>query len=189
MEFLCNSSSGRIQLKEFWNLGSVIFVIDEAQLSYLDELFWIECIKEQKTRTSGPHFVLLSSFGSSSPTVLRIKGSAPIDLSSLLPQVDSATDISLCLNFEEVQDLRSAMIGTRTFKVDESILKHRFTLTNGHPGLTRALLKSFFDRAVRGNLNVCKYLSWLLIRIACTGYPSIDPFLRTSNYCTCHPIF
>ncbi|KAL1961908.1 hypothetical protein VTN77DRAFT_941 [Rasamsonia byssochlamydoides] len=39
------------------------------------------------------------------------------------------------------------MMASRAFKVDEDVLKHLFTLTNGHPGLTLGLLTCLFDRA------------------------------------------
>jgi len=101
-------------------------------------------LKGQKDNSSGPFLILFSSFGSPTTTVPKIKGSAPVDLSprqrvSLLPQVDGATDLSLCFDFNEVEDLCSSMIGNR-FNVDLEVRQYLFVLTNGHPGLTCGLL-------------------------------------------------
>jgi hypothetical protein len=32
-----------VELKNFWNMHNVIFIIDEAQGSYSDKNFWVEC--------------------------------------------------------------------------------------------------------------------------------------------------
>jgi len=124
--YLSESSKGLISEQSFWQQDKAVFIIDEAQLSYDDTLFWLECVKGQKDNSSGPFLILFSSFGSPTATVLKIKGSAPVDHSprqrvSLLPQVDGATDLSLCFDFNEVEDLCSSMIGNR-FNVDQEFV-------------------------------------------------------------------
>jgi hypothetical protein len=128
---------------------------DEGQLSYEDNAFWIEYIKSRLDGVvAGPFFILFTSFGSHSPSLrlLRIKNSASIDVLpnrrvSLLPPIDGV-GIGGCFTFDEVKDLCSVFIGNRGFNVDEDVLRHLFTLTNGHPGLTYGLLKCLFERGV-----------------------------------------
>jgi hypothetical protein len=154
LDFLCQTSGGLASPAGFGDSHNIIFIIDEAQLSYKDPKFWMECIKSQKQATTGPYIILFSPFGSPSSIALRIDGSAPIDLSpqqrvSLLPSTDGVSNIGVCFTFEEVKDVCSAMTGDRTFRVCEDILRHLFTLTNGHPGLTHSLLQCLFEREVR----------------------------------------
>ncbi|KAF8540070.1 hypothetical protein BDD12DRAFT_835165 [Trichophaea hybrida] len=150
-EFLCSRSGGHIQPEKFWANENVIYIIDEAQLSYEDELFWIECIKMRKDRSVGPYFVLFSSYGSASSIVLEIKGSAPVDLRTeqcvpLTPQPDWPHDITLCFTAEELRDMCQRIVGQRGFTVDADVLEHLFILTNGHPGLAQGLFLSLLDR-------------------------------------------
>jgi len=165
VDFICRHSRGRVDPQNFMARSDVIVIIDEAQLSYAsnDQGIWIECIKNQSQTTVGPYFALFSSFGSASSTTLEIVGSAPVTLEkrqrvSLIPQPNWPHDISLCFTPEEVQDLCERLIGNRNFTVEPDALEHLFVQTNGHPGLTDALLRSLFDRRVstspgpRGNV-------------------------------------
>jgi len=151
LRFLCANSEGIVDEETFNKSNNVIVMVDEAQLSYKDNSFWLECVKELRQRTFGPFLILFSSFGSPTATALQIEGSAPIELLprqrvSLLRQIGSTTDLSLCFNFNEAEDMCSSVIGNRSFKVDKEVLRYLFILTNGHPGLTYGLLKAFFER-------------------------------------------
>ena len=159
-KFLCSHSNDypveqRVDSRNLLSRSNLVIVIDEAQLSYAknDQSIWVECLKTQSQSESGPYFVLFSSFGSATNTALEIAGSAPITLErvqrvSLIPQPDWPHDISLCFTPEEVQDLCSRMVGNRNFTVAPDVLEHLFIQTNGHPGLTRALLRYLFELPV-----------------------------------------
>jgi hypothetical protein len=151
LSHLCEYSNGLIPEESFWWQDKAIFVIDEAQLSYQDTLFWMECIKVQNNNSSGPHFVLFSSFGSASSTILKIPGSSPIDLHpyqriSLFPDANDTHDVSLCFTYEECKDLCKSLTRNRGFGVAEDVLRRLFILTNGHPGLFHGLFKALLDR-------------------------------------------
>jgi hypothetical protein len=160
MNFLCKFSGGLVKQKTFYDSKDVIFIIDEAQLSYKDKPFWVDCLKSWKDyissredEKSGPYFVLFSSFGSPSSITLEIDGSSPVDLAhnqrvSLLPATDGVPGLGVCFTFEEVKDVCSALIAHRNFTVHEDVLKYLFELANGHAGLTRGLLNSLFEREV-----------------------------------------
>jgi hypothetical protein len=186
-EFLCTWSRGHIQPENFWTNNNVIYIIDEAQLSYEDELFWVECIKTQKDKLVGPYFVLFSLYGSALSIVLEIKGSAPVDLIKeqrvpLTPQPGWPHDITLCFTVEELRNMCQRMIGQRGFTVDADVLEHLFILTNGHPGLARGLLVSLLDREVSGlNARVIQ----ALILVIWPGRPPCDSGRRTSDAQTC----
>ena len=82
-EFLSQHSYGRAKASDI--LGSekpLLFTIDEAQLSYKDEAFWLSCVKEQAGGAPSPnlYLALLSPHGSASATALQIPGSSPIQL-------------------------------------------------------------------------------------------------------------
>jgi hypothetical protein len=146
LSYLCDNNL--ISEESFWHQHKVIFVVDEAQLSYQETSFWVECIKSQKNNSCGPRFVLFSSFGSASHIVLKIPGSSPIDLDpnqrvSLFP---GPHGVSLYFTFEECKDLCKSMTRDRGFSVHEDVLQHLFTLTNGHPGLFHGIFKALIDR-------------------------------------------
>jgi hypothetical protein len=146
LSYLCEK--GSIPEESFWHQHNAIFVLDEAQLSYQETSFWVECIKSQKDNDSGPRFVLFSSFGSASHIALKIRGSSPIDLHpnqrvSLFP---GPNGVSLYFTFKECEDLSKSMTLNRGFNVAEDVLQHLFTLTNGHPGLFHGLFKALIDR-------------------------------------------
>jgi hypothetical protein len=151
LSYLCESSNSLIPEESFWRQSNAIFVIDEAQLSYQDTLFWVECIKTQKNSSSGPHFVLFSSFGSASRTVLKIPGSSSIDLHSyqrvsLFPDANGAHDVSLYSTIEECKDLCESLTRNRGFGVAGDVFRYLFTLTSGHAGLFHGLLKTLLGK-------------------------------------------
>jgi hypothetical protein len=101
---------------------------------------------------------LFSSFGSPSRIVLEIEGFAPVDLSPRQHVVvatarwrSSSRRLGLSFTFGEVKDLCAAMIGTRGFAIDDDVLQHLFTLTNGHPGFTHSILADLFKIPVSGD--------------------------------------
>ena len=92
----------------------------------------------------GPFFILFSSYGSASNIVLRIEGSAPIDLNPgqqvpLTPQPNWPHDITLCSTVEELKGMCQKGARIRGATVSADVVLHLFTLTNGHPGLCHAV--------------------------------------------------
>jgi hypothetical protein len=150
---MCIKSLGHIRPLEIMSRSDLLIIVDEAQSSYAETDFWLECIKNRLDETDGPLIILFSSFGSASSTVLQVSGSAPITLEaeqrvSLTPLPNWPHDIGLCFTPEEVRDLCWKLIGERNFTVHPDVLERLFVLTDGHPGLTKGLLRSLFERKV-----------------------------------------
>ena len=141
----------------FLDRSDVIVIIDEAQLSYSNIPFWIECIKRQASNTVGPHFAMFSSYGSASTTAVIVPGSSPITLEplqkvSLTIQPRSGHDIALCFSIDEVKDVcrrfSSDSAGVPRFQFHPDVVEHLYMLTNGHPGLITGLLQTIIELEV-----------------------------------------
>jgi hypothetical protein len=109
-----------------------------SQLGYQETSFLLECIKAQKNNSSGPHFVLFSSFAQDFAYRLASVPACII--------VSRSHDVSLYFTFEECKGLCKSLTRDRGFSIPEDILRHLFTLTNGHPGLFHGLFKALLDR-------------------------------------------
>ena len=154
-DFLCNYSQGRVSYSELYARSDILWIIDEAQLSYTEPDFWIRYVKRQSSpgKDVGPRLVLFSSFGSPSASVFVVPGSSPVTLEpeqrmSLTIQPHLPHDLALCFSPEEILDLAARIIGKRSFTIQPSVLEYLLELTNGHPGLCQGLLLSLLDQDV-----------------------------------------
>ena len=152
LEFLCSWSKGRIQPEDFAESRNIIYIINKAQLSYADEMFWMECIKTYKGgNMGGPFFILFSSYRSGSNIVFEIEGSAPVDLNPgqqvpLIPQPNWPHGITFCFTVEELEEMCQKSARIRGATVSADVVLHLFTPTNGHPGLCDALPSNMLNR-------------------------------------------
>lgn len=138
---------------DFFTRKDVVLIVDEAQLSYVQTDFWMECIKTQSLATEGPCIVLFSSYGSADSVALRIEGSAPITLEpcqrvSLVWQYKQPHDVNLCFTLEEFQDV-CARHTLGQFTIDDDVKDRIYDITSGHPGLTHGILSAMLDLKVR----------------------------------------
>lgn len=130
----------------------VVLIVDEAQLSYNQTDFWVQCVKSQSTATGGPYIVLFSSFGSAGSVALRIKGSAPVTLEpyqrvSLTHQPNQPYDVSLCFIMAEFEYVCQRWTEGR-YTISDEVKVYLYDLTNGHPGLCNGLLAAMLDLKV-----------------------------------------
>jgi len=127
----------------------IVFVIDEAQQTYVHSDLWYDVIKTQSKRPAGPRFCLFSSYGN------PITGSTnypfrtpPVVLAwsqrvSLIVTCNSdAPDICLFYNDAEYEDVlrRFYKQELNNFKLDADAERYLFEFTNGHPGAVRSIL-------------------------------------------------
>lgn len=133
--------------------ANVVFIFDEAQQSYNDPDLWLGIIKTQSGGDAGPKICLFSSYGSptTGPTQYPL-GSTPIQFGpsqriSITPS-HFAENGRVCLFYsqEEFEDVVSRRCSdpTSKFELDPVARKYLYSITNGHPGATTALLKFIF---------------------------------------------
>jgi hypothetical protein len=138
-------------------LGSYnpVFIIDEAQESYVDRAFWMSVLKSQSGRGTGPRFCLFSSYGSPSTGISELSlHSTPIRFSpqqrvSLVPsRIQSAPPIGLFYTKNEFLDVVNRQIATpgwSSFSLSGDARAYLFAVTNGHPAGVAALIDYIYE--------------------------------------------
>lgn len=129
--------------------STIVFILDEAQMSYHDLKLWMGMIEMQIDRHWGVRFCLFSSYGS--------PGTGPADdmhpetplgylgpeqrVSITVSKTPGSTSISLFYNRNEFDDvvLRESS-RLKLVPLREEAKDYLFTLTNGHPGAVEAVL-------------------------------------------------
>jgi hypothetical protein len=123
----------------------VIIIIDEAQTSYTDETLWNQLIKDRHQLRSGLRICLFSFYGSPncgvdegtmSPGTL-----CPEQRISLVPH-DDGPGFGLFYTEAECRDaiMRNKFPTTSQPEFDDDAVAQIFSVTNGHPGMVKALL-------------------------------------------------
>lgn len=118
----------------------IIYIIDEAQLSYDDGGIWHGSIKRvmHSLPRFGPHFLLLSSFGSRSRGGVDVAGTPlPIVNPDTTIYLSSNIDgIGLCLTTEESNDVRYRLLvrQDRRIAFTNTAWNNILRLSGGHPG-------------------------------------------------------
>jgi hypothetical protein len=133
--------------------ANVVFVFDEAQQSYNDLDLWLGIIKTQSGGHAGPRICLFSSYGSpaTGPTQYPL-GSTPIQfgpsqrISITASRFAENGRVCLFYSREEFEDVVSRRCSdpTNKFELDSAARKYLYSITNGHPGATDALLTFIF---------------------------------------------
>jgi hypothetical protein len=129
---------------------NIIFIFDEAQQSYHDSNLWLGIIKTQSGSRAGPKFCIFSSYGSptTGPTKYPI-GSTPVHFGATQRVSITATSfVGVCLFYseEEFEDVvsKACTNPTRKLALDPAAREYLYSITNGHPGATDALLHFIF---------------------------------------------
>lgn len=133
--------------------ANVVFVFDEAQQSYNDLSLWLGIIKTQSGGHAGLRICLFSSYGSpaTGPTQYPL-GSTPIQfgpsqrISITASRFAENGRVCLFYSQEEFEDVVSRRCSdpTNKFELDSAARKYLYSITNGHPGATDALLTFIF---------------------------------------------
>lgn len=151
--FLVDQSNRRgqkFQRMDFLHEGNdnVIFILDEAQVTYNDAFFWYSVIKERLAAVKGPRFCLFTSYGSPStgspdypetttPPVLNREQR----ISLTIPCNFAGHDLCLFFKEEEFRDATKKWTDEANIKIGEDVANHIFEQTNGHPGVAGAMLR------------------------------------------------
>ena len=130
--------------------ANVVFIFDEAQQSYDNGDLWSGIIKTQSGSHAGPKICLFSSYGSpaTGPTDHPSK-TTPIHIGpSQRISITASRFASVCLFYsrEEFEDVvnRRCSNPTSKFELDPAAREYLYSITNGHPGATDALLDFIF---------------------------------------------
>jgi len=133
--------------------ANVVFILDEAQQSYDNSDLWSGIIKTQSGRQSGLRICLFSSYGSPSTgptqypprsTPLQFGPSQRISITA--SRFVENGRVCLFYNREEFEDVvsRKCSHPTNKFELDSAARDYLYSITNGHPGATDALLTFIF---------------------------------------------
>ena len=133
--------------------ANVVFILDEAQQSYYDQTLWISLIKTQSGMIGGSKFCLFSSYGSPAAGPPQYARGTPIifgpqqRISITASRFAQDEDLYLFYNPEEFEDVvnRICLSPDRKFTLDPAAREYLYSMTNGHPGATDALVKFIFD--------------------------------------------
>lgn len=133
--------------------ADVVFILDEAQQSYNDIGLWLGIIKTQSGKSGGPKFCLFTSYGSPSTGSTKYPpASTPVHFGASqrisITSSSFAENGGVCLFYskEEFEDVVSRLCSNPIgkFALDPAACKYLFSITNGHPGATDALVKLIF---------------------------------------------
>jgi hypothetical protein len=123
---------------------NIVFIFDEAQESYDNSSLWLGIIKTQSGNSAGPKICMFSSYGSLGSTPIHFGAKQRISITPSL----FADNGHVCLFYsqEEFEDVvsRACSNPTRTFALDPAACEYLYSITNGHPGATTALLEFIF---------------------------------------------
>jgi hypothetical protein len=131
--------------------ANVVFIFDEAQQSYDNVRLWLGIIKTQSGSRAGPKFCLFSSYGSPTtrPTQYPLRSTLVHIGASQRISITTTAFVEVCLfyNLEEFEDVVSRICSdpTRSFALDPATREYLYSITNGHPGATNALLYFIFE--------------------------------------------
>lgn len=188
------SGHKEVQANDFFGSqnDNVVFIIDEAQVTYADSHLWYTVIKTRIGRSYGPRFCLFSSYGSPStgapefnypvattPPILRREQR----VSLTIPTGLEGSKISLFYTPAEFEDVivRFCRRSTVEFTLAQDLQSYTFSLTNGHPGMVHAILT--FIELVRTYMRVMGYTLTLSLDLPAP----IQTHWNTKDYPWPHP--
>ncbi|KAJ5908689.1 hypothetical protein N7495_001371 [Penicillium taxi] len=146
--------------------ADIVFILDEAQMSWGDYGLWLGLIKSQSGRAGreGPRIALFSSYGSpeggppenqyGSGSLLGFFG-VPQRVGITSSSLEDSPNISLFYSREEFQDVVALTCQNEQYlKLDQSAQEYLFNLTSGHPGavdgILRMLMKLYRSELISG---------------------------------------
>lgn len=135
---------------EVWKLleQDIVFILDEGQQSYDDDELWA-LIKFQDSRTVGPQFCILSSYGSPSTGPERMPATSPVYLNvrkrvSIKPSlIEDSPRIALFYDEIELEDVvrRFSDAPQNYLRISSGTRRFLLDLTQGQPGAVDAMLR------------------------------------------------
>jgi hypothetical protein len=130
--------------------ADIVFIIDEAQMIYHDNGFWLGLVKTQSGSRFGPRICIFSSYGSPTGGPSDAAVGSPLaylgvqQRVSITPsKIEFAPKISLFYNRVEFDDVvnRACTDPIRPLRLELSARDVIFTVTNGQPGSVESVLK------------------------------------------------
>lgn len=150
MENCHNHGHTHVQETNFFSEQNddLVFIVDEAQVTYADSQLWYSVIKYRLGFISGPRFCLFSSYGSPSrgssdypsaitPPILSPRQRVTLTISQYL----EAPQACLFYNSTEFEDVVRRFLLSAEFTLAEGLKEYIFSLTTGHPGTVGAILR------------------------------------------------
>ena len=159
-----------------------MFIIDEAQITYSDRLFWLDMIKAQGDRQNGATFCLFATYGSASQgpeEYENVAGSPLASLSvrqrvSIVPSMlRGSPRISLFYTRDEFYDVleRRKTDPSHPVTVTDDAADYICSLTQGQPGAVTGVLGMLYW--VRTNADFCPK-SMDAYRVDCRDFKAIS---------------
>jgi hypothetical protein len=156
-------------------LSNTVFIFDEAQLSYVDNEFWVDYLKPIATSPHkfSPLVILFSSYGSPGTFAHEVSGSSPVPLSrkqhvSVRPLASNNGCASLYFTLVEFEDAVERFSRLKSneyerYRLDPALSRYLFEFTSGHPAAVRMVLE------LLGDSKVSRYTFSLLAYNVCTA--------------------
>lgn len=143
--------------EDYLSKTNLLILLDEAQATYSDEVLWPYLIKPVAEGRYGPMIALFGSYGSPStgPMSLSITPMqfAPDQRMSLRPLSCDYSELSIFFTRSELKDcisrivMHSSLCG-QPFLPCKEFVEQLWVMTNGHPGVTRELMRFLMEATV-----------------------------------------
>ena len=145
----------------------IIFIVDEAQSSYGDNLFWLQIVKYQSDRHCGPKICLFASYGNpitGSPTTGQpntghetvqprftpVKLGPSQRVSLTVSKIATTPNVCLFYNQEEFDDVLKRLCSRSwsTCGLSSDAGSYLYSITDGHPGAVSSLMSYVYTVCV-----------------------------------------
>ena len=135
-------------------LEGTVFILDEAQKSYNDVVFWNRIIKCVDDRAKNIKICLFSSYGSPVtglphyPEIMTPAFIQPPKRVSLTPTLEPGTpEFGLYFDPDEFDDAITRLSNNQSekFNLGEKAKDYIFKITNGHPAAVKAVVLYMFE--------------------------------------------
>ncbi|KAB8229541.1 uncharacterized protein BDW43DRAFT_303111 [Aspergillus alliaceus] len=144
----------------------IVFILDEAQMSYHDSGLWLGFIKTQNDRHFGPRVCIFSSYGSPTGGGDDYNPGSPLGylgvqkrVSITVSMIQDSPSISLFYNQGEFNEVVQRICSNvrRPLPLHQEASDYIYTLTSGHPGAVEAVLdmlqKVYRSKIKHGNIS------------------------------------
>lgn len=142
---------------EYLPKTNLLILLDEAQATHSDQVLWPYLIKPVAEARYGPMIALFGSYGSPSAGPMSFPITpmqfAPDQRMSLRPLSSKDSDLSIFFTRSECKDCISRIVAHSSlcgqpFLPCEEFVEQLWVMTNGHPGVTRELMRFLMEATV-----------------------------------------
>lgn len=121
---------------------NIVFVIDDAQTSYMDDKFWGQTVKGQTHAIRGPRFCIFTSHVDCPAGSPLQHLTSDYRVSTILYRTGLSRTPALYFTREEFHEVLRLLTSRpgKEIALDARVLRHLWSLTFGHPGILQGII-------------------------------------------------